>query len=124
MIVGEETCVQWRDEMNKPTPEDLLRQVWSKYFRHVPWDRAFFIDQRLPDAVARDLHPVPAEMVAALDCWRANMIAAVDEVVQRYKNDPSSWKRYEAELIAASDEELIAELTRRGGTMKRELKGK
>jgi hypothetical protein len=103
--------------MNKPTPEDMLRQVWSNHFLpYSSWDHAFIIDESLPQAVASSLHPFPDEMAATLDCWRSKMIAAVDEAVQRCKNDPMSWVQSERELAslhAASDEEIIAELARR-----------
>jgi hypothetical protein len=79
----------WNNHFGPGLSWDEARQVW---FTSYSWDNAFAIDEgaitivmRLPAAIVRSLHPMPAEMAATLDCWRDKMVAAVDEVVQRYK---------------------------------------
>jgi hypothetical protein len=62
--------------------EDMLRQIWSNNFETLAWKEAFVIDHSLPNAVVESLHPMPAEMKEALDCWRDKMVAAIDEVAQ------------------------------------------
>lgn len=76
------------DDDHNEHAEGLLRQVWNNHFSTRPWFTAFMIDDSLPYLVARSLHPMPAEMAAALDCWRDKMVAAIDEVVLHYKNNP------------------------------------
>jgi len=51
-------------------------------FPHSSWHTAFIIDESLPGAIAYSLHPMPAEIAAALDCWRDKMVAAVDKVIR------------------------------------------
>jgi hypothetical protein len=66
--------------------EMMLRQVWSNAFEpHLPWSDAFVIDHSLPAEVASQIAGT-ADVAAALDCWRDKMVAAVDEVVRRYKS--------------------------------------
>jgi hypothetical protein len=64
----------------------MLRQVWANAFNAYWWDSdAFFIDESLPRAVVNQIAS-PADVAAALDCWRNMMVAAVDAVVARYKS--------------------------------------
>ena len=42
-------------------------------------------EARQGDGVGIVAQWMPAEMTAALDCWRNKMVAAIDEVVQRLK---------------------------------------
>jgi len=73
--------------MDKPTREELmLRQVWNNAFDYPAWDEAFFIEDRLPVEVVRQIAG-PADVAAALDCWRNKMIAAVDAVARRFKEE-------------------------------------
>jgi hypothetical protein len=68
------------------TPEEMLKQVCNNYFApYTSLDELFVIDRSVPMAIAESLHPMPAEMAATLDCWRDKMIAAIEEVVLRYK---------------------------------------
>jgi hypothetical protein len=65
--------------------EEMLRQVCNNHFGHRSFDKLFIIDESVPGAIAHSLHPTPTEMAATLDRWRDKMIAAIDEVVLRYK---------------------------------------
>jgi len=65
--------------------EMMLRQVWANAFSALPWSDAFVVDQSLPAEVDRQIAS-PADVAAALDCWRTMMVAAIDEVVRRYKS--------------------------------------
>jgi hypothetical protein len=74
--------------------EGLVRQVWNNKFPHVAahlsWDPLVLgIDESLADEIVCSLHPMPEEMAAALDWWRDKMVAAIDEIVQHYKNNPN-----------------------------------
>jgi hypothetical protein len=72
--------------------EEMLRQVWNNHFphwSHLSWDPLFSIDESLAAEIAHSLHPFPAEMAATLDCWRDKMVAAIDEIVQQFKNNPN-----------------------------------
>jgi hypothetical protein len=65
--------------------EMMLRQVWAN--ANEPWmhfDEAFTIEEYLPREVTKQIAD-PADVAAALDCWRNMMVAAVDEVARRYK---------------------------------------
>jgi len=65
--------------------EMMLQQVWSNAFGcSGPLDRTFIIDESLPSEVVEQIAS-PADVAAALDCWRAKLVAAIDEVVRRYK---------------------------------------
>lgn len=75
--------------------EGLVRQVWNNKFPHAaarfPWSPLVMgIDESLADEIACSLHPMPADMAAALDYWRDKMVATIDEIVQSYKNNPPS----------------------------------
>jgi hypothetical protein len=65
--------------------EGLLRSIWESAFETLEWSRAFDIDESLPQAVVRTLYPMPEVKDAVLECWRDQMHAAVDEIVQRCK---------------------------------------
>src|SRR2546429_4774292 len=67
-------------------PRRLGDHSCRRYEGRRTFDELFIIDESLPVYIARSLHPMPAEMAAVLDCWRNKIGAAVDEVVQRYKN--------------------------------------
>ena len=63
--------------------ESMLRQVVANRFGGVTSLEEFFvIDATLPAAVARQI-ATPADVAAALDCWRDLMHAAVDDVYLR-----------------------------------------
>ena len=86
-------CAMNDDDHSKHA-EELVRQVWNNKFPrvapHLSWDPFVLgLDESLADEIAHSLHPMPAEMAAALDWWRDKMVAAIDELVQRYKNPPS-----------------------------------
>jgi hypothetical protein len=66
----------------------LVRQVWNNHLRYYDEDDVFHVDKSLPNAIVESLHPMPDEMAAALDWWRDKMVAAIDELVQSYKDDP------------------------------------
>jgi hypothetical protein len=66
----------------------LVRQVWNNHLRYYEEQDVYGIDTSLPAAIARSLHPMPDEMAIALDWWRNKMIAAIDVIVQSYKDDP------------------------------------
>jgi hypothetical protein len=112
--------------------EGLLRQVWNNHLPGFSWDRAvwftssswdgafvssswdgaFIIDESLPVAIVRSLHPMPAEMAAALDCWRSKMVTAIDNVVRRYKTVTAvdeegniTWEAEPVQRAAASNDE-------------------
>ena len=74
--------------MDEPTREELmLRQVWSNVFGCLgPLEEAFVIDQSLPAQVAEQIAGA-ADVAATLDCWRDKMVAAIDEVVRRFKGE-------------------------------------
>jgi hypothetical protein len=75
---------------NLPTREEMmLRQVWANTFIYSAWDKAFIIDESFPSEVTRQIAG-PADVAAALDCWRNKMVAAVDEVVRRYKGEAAT----------------------------------
>jgi hypothetical protein len=70
------------------------------------------IDESLPVAIVRSLHPMSAEMAAALDCWRSKMVTAIDNVVQRYKTVTAvdeegniTWEAEPVQRAAASNDE-------------------
>jgi hypothetical protein len=70
--------------------EMMLRQVWANTFGCLgPLEEAFVIDHSLPAQVAEQIAS-PADVAAALDCWRTKMVAAVDEVVRRFKEETAS----------------------------------
>lgn len=83
---------------DKLNPEYMLRQIWNNHFNASPWHEALQLDESFPAAIAHSLLPVPAALTAALDYWRDQMVAAVDDIVQRYKNNPSEsdefWRRH------------------------------
>jgi len=65
--------------------EMMLQQVWSNAFGHVvDWEIGFMIDVSLPAEVVKQISG-PADIAAALDCWRNIMVARIDEVVRDYK---------------------------------------
>jgi len=67
--------------------EMMLAQVWSNAFGCLgPLEEAFVIDESLPGEVVEQIAGA-ADVAAALDCWRDKMVAAVDEVVRRFKEE-------------------------------------
>jgi hypothetical protein len=81
------------DERSKHAAE-LVRQVWCNKFAkraalYPSWDPlALGIDESLAEEIVCSLHPFPEDMAAALDWWRNQMVATIDEVVRQFKNDP------------------------------------
>jgi len=67
--------------------EMMLRQVWANTAGpHLPWSDAFVIDHGFPYAVVEQIAGAD-DVAAALDCWRNMMVAAIDEVVRRCKEE-------------------------------------
>src|SRR5258708_884269 len=85
--------VQRRYMNNDDHAKEMLRQVWNNHFphlSHLSWDPLVLgIDESLAAEIAHSLHPFPPEMAAALDYWRNKMVAAIDEIVQQFKNNPN-----------------------------------
>lgn len=77
MVERKCACTPTREEM-------MLRQVWSNAFSTLPWDDAFAIDESFAYEIRHQIAG-SADVAAALDCWRNKMLAAIDEVVARYK---------------------------------------
>ena len=80
--------------------EEMLRQVWNNANANEEHKRmyervtgrvktfeecAFVIDQALPYDIVRELHLMPDEMAAVLNCWHNKMVAALDQFVQDLK---------------------------------------
>jgi hypothetical protein len=66
--------------------EMMLRQVAANAFSFTTLEEFFTIDESLPSEVASQIATL-TDVAAALDCWRNKMVAAIDEVVRRYKGD-------------------------------------
>jgi hypothetical protein len=69
--------------------EMMLRQVCSNNSTHLPWGYTFTMDDSLPAEVVEQIVD-PADVAAVLDCWRSLMVAAIDEVVRRYKAEAAA----------------------------------
>ena len=86
-----------RKRVDQTRGEMILRHVWdntfappaklreeSATFARSDWEEILIIDESMASEVVRQIAN-PADRVAALDCWRNKMVAAIDAVVLRYK---------------------------------------
>jgi hypothetical protein len=69
----------------------MLRQVVANVFTHTAFEELFVIDHSLPNEVVEQI-ATPADVAAALDCWRNKMVAAIDVVVHRCKGEADAKK--------------------------------
>jgi hypothetical protein len=65
---------------------DMLQNIWENAFEALEWEKAFALDESLPQEVVRILHPMPEIKDAVLECWRDKMRDAVNELYQRCKD--------------------------------------
>jgi hypothetical protein len=59
-------------------------EVWNSIFAVHGWETP--IDENVPSQIAQQL-VLPSDQAAALDIWRGRMIADVEHIVRRYKDN-------------------------------------